>query len=143
MTDADRKPFARTLAALAAAYDMEVDEAVAEGFWMTLCDLPLELVQAAVLEVMRTSKFRPKAAEIRELVVKEQAAAQRIAHRERQITLAYATATASRIIRKLREQGYPDDAIRNQLALESERLGLTLYWPGEEPDEERGLIRTA
>ena len=134
MTNDDRKAFARTLAAMAAAYDVEVDEAVAEGYWMTLEDLPLNLVQAAVQALMRTNKHRPKASEIREMVQREQAAAKKASAREQQIERSYTTGIATRIVRQMRSAGVADDvAIRERLATESERLGVPLYWPGEEP----------
>lgn len=145
MTNDDRQPFAKTLAALAAAYDFEADEAVAEGFWLTLHDLPLGRVQAAIFHLMKTSKFRPKAAEVREIVVAElNRDREQLAHQQR-ISRGFATGTAYVIHRDRKRAGASDDEIRAELQRESERLGIPLYWPGEEPwaEERRMELRIA
>lgn len=145
MTNEDRQAFAKTLAAMAAAYDIECDEALAEGFWITLRDLPLDRVQAAIFHLMKTSKWRPKAAEVREIVVAEQGRLQERLDREQKINQQFATGTAFVIRREAKRAGATDDEIRDKLKLESERLGIPLYWPGEEPwaGERRDVLRIA
>jgi predicted small metal-binding protein len=140
MTSDDRIEFAKSLSAMAAAFDMEVDEAVAEGFWITLGDLPLDRVQAAIKQVMRSCKFRPKASEIREIVVEQMEHEARLAHREERIVRDYATALAGSIIRQMRKESRTDEEIRDKLRLESIRLDIPLAWPGEEPWNQRSTL---
>lgn len=142
MTPEDREPFALTLAATASAYREEADEAMAEGYWITLSDLPLDRVKSAVFELMRTSKFMPRASEIRELVLDALSSEMRIKQREERIEHAYCEALAQQIVRDGRRQNLPDEDIREALAYQGERRKLTLYWPGEEPWNQRlGLPR--
>lgn len=63
----DHLEFGDLLKALAAAYREEVDEATTAGYLLTLSDLPIERIKAAVVEAMRTKRFFPKAAELREI----------------------------------------------------------------------------
>lgn len=137
MTNDDRIEFAKTLAAMAAAYDFECDEACAEGFWITLNDLPLDKVKAAIHKLMRESKFRPKAAEIREIVVDELEREGKAADRELRITRGYCESIAANIVRSERKNGATDEDIREKLRTESLRLGIDVYWPGEEPWNQR------
>jgi hypothetical protein len=143
MTTEDRHAFKTLMLALAAAMDFEVDEAVAEGFWVVLNDLPLSHVQTAVHEVMRTSKFRPKASEIREIVLQQLAIENRRLGRQEQISQNYAEAMATNVIRDARRRNADDAEIRELLKLKGQQLEIELYWPGEEPWNKRaeGLPR--
>lgn len=137
MTPEDRQSFALTLAAMAAAYREEADEALAEGYWITLGDLPLDRVKPAVVELMRTSKFMPRASEIRELVLEALAAEMKTSQREERIEHSYCEALAQKIIRAGRVKSQTDEEIRDALRLEGLRRSVTLFWPGEEPWNQR------
>lgn len=67
MQASDRVEFAQAITALAASFRAESDEAMLEGYWWALDDLPLEAVQRAVRSAMRQCKFMPAAFELREL----------------------------------------------------------------------------
>jgi hypothetical protein len=67
MIDADRPKFVECMAGLACAFGREITQAGWAGLWMGLCDLELADVQRAVLVAIRTSKFWPAVAELREL----------------------------------------------------------------------------
>ena len=59
--------FTQVIAALAATFRQEATQAVYLGYWMGLRDLTLEDVKRAAVRAMRTSKFMPAVAELREL----------------------------------------------------------------------------
>lgn len=67
MTNADRPQFAHLLAALAAAFGREADEALAEGYWLGLADLEIHEVESACARALRESEFFPKPVELRRL----------------------------------------------------------------------------
>ena len=137
MTETDRQSFAQALAACVSAYREEGDEALAEGYWLTLSDLPLDRVKDAIVALMRTSKFMPRASEIREIVVDQLGIEARAADRETRIVQDYSVALAGRIIRTIRQTGADEATIRERLKLESERLSIEIHWPGEEPWNQR------
>ncbi len=57
----------RLIAALAATFNREADEAMFQGYELGLSDLPLDAVKLAVERAIRECKFMPTAAELREL----------------------------------------------------------------------------
>lgn len=67
MTNADRGRFASLLAALAASFGKEADEATAEGYWIGLCDLEIGEVELACQRAIRECKFFPVPVELRRL----------------------------------------------------------------------------
>ncbi len=52
--------------ALAATFRTEASEAMLEGYWIGLEDIPFSAVQSSVVQAMRASKFMPNVAELRE-----------------------------------------------------------------------------
>jgi hypothetical protein len=55
------------IAAMAATFNREVDEAMFLGYEMALSDLSIEAIQTAVQMALRSCKFMPTGAELREL----------------------------------------------------------------------------
>ncbi|KKN29886.1 hypothetical protein LCGC14_0839640 [marine sediment metagenome] len=67
MHENEEPDFTEVIAALAATFRQEATQAVYLGYWMGLRDLALEDVKRAAIRAMRTSKFMPAVAELREL----------------------------------------------------------------------------
>lgn len=67
MQESDREEFVTLIAALASTFRTETDEAMFEGYWLALSDLPLEAVQRAVAKATRECEFFPRGKELREL----------------------------------------------------------------------------
>ncbi len=63
----DQSDRIRLIAALAATFNREADEAMFQGYEIGLADLPLEDVQRAVQRAIRECKFMPAVAELRGL----------------------------------------------------------------------------
>lgn len=137
MTTDDRQEFAKSLAACIAAYREEMDEAGGEGYWIVLSDLPLDRVKSAIFALMKTSKWLPKASEIREFVIEKMEHEAWNARREERISQDYAVCLASNIVREGRRNHLPDEDIRRVLELRGEMIELPLHWPGEEPWNKR------
>jgi hypothetical protein len=66
MTAADRPAFAQLLALLGETFREPISEARVAGYWLACEDVPLPALQAAVREALRTCKFFPRPAELRE-----------------------------------------------------------------------------
>ena len=66
MGDSEKREFLLAMAALAATFRQEASEAVFEGYWRGLRDLPLAAVNVAVDRAMRECKFLPTVCELRE-----------------------------------------------------------------------------
>lgn len=66
MHDSDYDEFVLAIAAMAATFRQEATEAVYEGYWRGLRDLPLDAVNAAVDRSMRECRWMPPVAELRE-----------------------------------------------------------------------------
>ena len=66
MTAADRPAFAELLALLGETFHEPISEARVAGYWIALHDLPLPALQAAVREALRSCRFFPRPAELRE-----------------------------------------------------------------------------
>lgn len=66
MTDADRPGFAELLALLGETFHEPISEARSVAYWLALDDLPLPALQAAVREALRSCRFFPRPAELRE-----------------------------------------------------------------------------
>lgn len=64
-TDSER--FGALIAGMAAMFSREATEAMLAGYWLGLGDLPIEAVERAVAAGIRSCKFMPVAAELREL----------------------------------------------------------------------------
>jgi hypothetical protein len=62
-----RIEFCKTIAALAATFRQEATEALYEGYWLGLDDVPVEAVKSAVVQAMRSCRFMPSVAELRAL----------------------------------------------------------------------------
>ncbi len=69
MTESDKPRLARVLAVLAETFNETVSEIRAEGYLMGLVDLSIEQVEAAAKAALKSSKFFPRPAELRELAV--------------------------------------------------------------------------
>lgn len=67
MVESDRSDFGTVIEALAATFSREATEALLTGYWLGLSDVPLAQVKRAVVAAMRTSRFMPSVAELREL----------------------------------------------------------------------------
>lgn len=63
----DRERFVMLLTACAETFGRAMSEAMLEGYWIGLNDLPLESVERAVEHGIRSSKFMPSVAELRDL----------------------------------------------------------------------------
>jgi hypothetical protein len=66
MTAADRPAFAELLALLGETFHEPISEGRVAGYWIALSDMPLPALQAAVCEALRTCRFFPRPAELRE-----------------------------------------------------------------------------
>lgn len=65
---ATHEQFARTIQALCATYQREHTEALVYGYWLGLSDLPLDVVQAAAADAIRSpSDFMPTPGKLRRL----------------------------------------------------------------------------
>ena len=69
MTESDKPRLARVLAVLAETFNETVSEVRAEGYLMGLVDLSIEQVESAAKAALKSSKFFPRPAELRELAV--------------------------------------------------------------------------
>lgn len=58
--------FALLLEALAATFQKKTDEAMLEGYWIALSDLPIDIVHLAVRKAMRESEFFPTGKKLRD-----------------------------------------------------------------------------
>lgn len=125
--------FAIRIAAMAAAYDKECDEAMLEGYWLTLSDLPFETVMEAVVECMRAYEFFPRASQIRQHTEQLIRHAALEATRLEQEGQRESELIAHQIVKHHRRLGRTEEQIRDALEIASEKLGTKLYWPGEEP----------
>ena len=68
MIEEDRPAFTLALLPLATIPPRaELTEAIFEAFWLALSDLSLEQVRGAVIKALRTCRFMPSAAELRDL----------------------------------------------------------------------------
>lgn len=68
MTDAERPYLAKILAVFSSVFNEPVDELKAEGYFAALRDLPLDVVREAAHAAIKTEKFCPRPARLRELV---------------------------------------------------------------------------
>lgn len=66
MQTADRPRFARLLGAVAEAFRRDVTEALVEGYWLALRDLPIAAVERGAEMCLRECQFMPAPVEIRE-----------------------------------------------------------------------------
>jgi hypothetical protein len=69
MTKSDAVKFAQCLAVLSETFNESVSEVRAEAYFMALTDLPLDKIQDAVKDAVRTMRFFPKPIELRDLIV--------------------------------------------------------------------------
>lgn len=67
MNDSDRSEFAIILAALCETFGREASTATTYGYWLGLSDLTLPAVKDAATRAIRSCKFMPTPAELREL----------------------------------------------------------------------------
>lgn len=67
MRSIDKAQFAGLLEALATTFGKQVDKAMLLGYWMGLSDLTESALERACMKAIRTCKFMPKPAELREL----------------------------------------------------------------------------
>lgn len=68
MTDAERPYLAKILAVFSSVFNEPVDDLKAEGYFVALKDLPLDAVREAAHAAIKTEKFFPRPARLRELV---------------------------------------------------------------------------
>lgn len=69
MQESDREAFSECIEALVISFGSEASRGVFMAYWMGLCDLDLDEVQASVVLAIRESKSLPTPAELREKVV--------------------------------------------------------------------------
>ena len=62
--DVDR--FRSAIGGMAVTFRQEASEILFDGYWMGLADLPIEVVERAVVQAIRECKFMPTVAELRE-----------------------------------------------------------------------------
>lgn len=67
MQQDEHDAFAVLVEALAATFRIEVTEALLEGYWMALDDLPLAAVRDAACKAMRQCQHMPRGVELRQL----------------------------------------------------------------------------
>lgn len=68
MTDADRKPLAKILGVLGSTFNEPLDDLKIEGYFLALKDLAFEDVRTAAFDALKTCKFFPRPADIRERI---------------------------------------------------------------------------
>lgn len=138
MIDTERAEFVLAVTAMAAAYDKAADEAMFDGYWITLADLPLDKVKAAIVDAMRECDHMPKAAQIR---TRAKAATEAEVEEERRRVeqhRRHVESMGSEIVRRGLRAKAGEERIREELQRVGEQYGFELYWPGEEPwSEER------
>lgn len=66
MQPQDRSRYFQVMAAMASAFRVEADEVMLEGYWMGLAGLTLAQFERGAVKAMRTAKFMPTVAELRE-----------------------------------------------------------------------------
>lgn len=132
MIEAEKTAFVAALTRVAAAYREECDLPLFDGYWMTLSDLPWPDVEAAIFTAMRTCKFMPKAAEIREFATTAIETARIEKQKQLQSIHSYCESRAMQIVREGRRAGLDEAAIRARLK-ERSVADFPLFWPGEEP----------
>jgi hypothetical protein len=67
LTEKDRQDFAIVIAALSETFGRDASEATVYGYWLGLNDLPIDSVKDAASRALRSCKFMPTPAELREL----------------------------------------------------------------------------
>ena len=67
MQESDHHRFVVALAALAETFIVEATEALTQGYWLGLKDLPIEAVELACAAALRESQFFPRPVELRRL----------------------------------------------------------------------------
>lgn len=65
MENKDRPEFMRLLLGLAETYRREASEALIDGYWLGLADMPVADIRKGVAACLKTSTFMPSPAEIR------------------------------------------------------------------------------
>jgi hypothetical protein len=68
MTDGDRPEFLKIVTAMSEMYQRDCSAAVIDLYFQALSDLAIEQVEAAVVSLLKTAKFMPRPAEIREII---------------------------------------------------------------------------
>jgi hypothetical protein len=68
MTDRDKPEFLKTVTAMAMMYQRDCPGVLIDLYFQALRNLDIEQVKAAVVSLLGTSKFMPRAAEIREAI---------------------------------------------------------------------------
>jgi multidrug efflux pump subunit AcrA (membrane-fusion protein) len=66
MTETDHERFVELLTLLATTFDAPMGSTRLEGYWRALEDMPLDALELAVDQALRTLRFFPKPAELRE-----------------------------------------------------------------------------
>jgi hypothetical protein len=65
MQQTDRAKFCQVITSLAAAFRVQAEPALIEGYWAALEDLPLQAVEKASTTALRESDFFPRPVELR------------------------------------------------------------------------------
>lgn len=68
MTDADRPQLAKILAVFGSTFNEAMDDLKVEGYMAALRDLPIDAIRAAAHTAIKTEKFFPRPARLRELI---------------------------------------------------------------------------
>jgi len=74
MVDAEKARFGEAVHMLGAAFGAEVTPTMLLAYWTALVDLELEHVRKACADLLKTSRFMPRPADIRELCPKPRSA---------------------------------------------------------------------
>ncbi len=69
MTKSDKPRLARVLAVLAETFNEPVSDVRAEGYYMALADLQIVDIESAAKDALRSCKFFPRPAELRDLAI--------------------------------------------------------------------------
>jgi hypothetical protein len=93
MNSDDKPEFARLLAAVAVTFGTKTTRDMVAGYWMGLEDLPIEAVAAAFKQAIRSCKFFPRVAEIRELATADSTGTRAIDAWQQIVTLAKRAST--------------------------------------------------
>ena len=67
MIESDKRQFAQMLEVMAESFHKEASEAMVNGYWIALQDLPMREVSLGIQDALRTCEYMPRPATIRRL----------------------------------------------------------------------------
>lgn len=107
MTEMDREPFAKGMLALCETFNEPISDAKIEAYFETLSEYDIRQVSAAVKGALRTCKFFPRPADLRELIDGDRDAA--------------SDAAWGAVLREIRRVGYVGEPSLDDRALRAVR----------------------